>query len=293
MSAVSQRPAATADHAAAFADLARLLHAASSPQATLELICRAAVFVVPGADHASITVAVDDRFVTAAGSDPATGTVDEFQLELMQGPSLDAITALDVVVCHDVRTDDRWPALQARMDAAGDVRSVLSLRLFLQEDTVGSLNLYSNAPGAFTGEGQAIGAVFAVHAVVAMQAAHDRVKAANLQAALDNSRQIGAAIGIVMARESITADAAFHRLRRASQSSNRKLRDVADDVVFTGQAPPLPRGQETKSDSQPGAFPAVGAQPHEPDDGSWSDYYPGDERNQSSSPHRIPHSVHR
>ncbi len=292
MSAVSQRPAATADHAAAFADLARLLHAASSPQATLELICRAAVFVVPGAEHSSITVAVDDRFVTAACSDSATGTLDEFQFELMQGPSLDAITALDVVVCHDVRTDDRWPALQARMDAAGDVRSVLSLRLFLQEDTVGSLNLYSNAPGAFTGEGQAIGAVFAVHAVVAMQAAHDRVKAANLQAALDNSRQIGAAIGILMARESITADAAFHRLRRASQSSNRKLRDVADDVVFTGQPPPLPRGQEATIDPQPATFPAVPAHQLEPDDG-WSDYYPGDERNQSSSPHQIPPSVHR
>ncbi len=38
MSAVSARPAAPAERSAAFADLARLLHAASSPQATLELV---------------------------------------------------------------------------------------------------------------------------------------------------------------------------------------------------------------------------------------------------------------
>ncbi len=150
---------------------------------------------------------------------------------------------------------------------------------------------------AFAGEGQAVGAVFAVHAAVAMQAAQDRFKAANLQAALDNSRQIGAAVGILMARECITADADFDRLRRASQNGDRKLRDVADDVVFTGQAPPLPGGgQEAKTDPQPitgrRAVAPRSTGPAEADN-QWSDYYPGDERNRRSSPHPIPRSAHR
>ncbi len=234
MSAVSARPAATVDQAAAFADLARLLQAASGPQATLELVCRAAVFVVPGAQHASITTTDDDRLWTAACTDPDARAWDQVQYEVRQGPCLDALTAADVVVCQDVGTDGRWPALQARMDAAGGVCSVLSVRLFLQQDTLGSLTLYSAEPAAFTGEGYAVAAVFAVHAAVAIEAARDRFKAANLQTALDSSRQIGAAVGILMARENLTDDAAFQRLRRASQNGNRKLRDVADDVVFTG-----------------------------------------------------------
>ncbi|MDI1290532.1 MAG: response regulator, partial [bacterium] len=59
-------------------------------------------------------------------------------------------------------------------------------------------------------------------------------RAANLQRALGSNRVIGTALGILMANERISADEAFVRLREASQTSNRKLRDVADDVVFTG-----------------------------------------------------------
>ncbi len=67
---------------------------------------------------------------------------------------------------------------------------------------------------------------------VVLDEADDR--AANLQKALGTNRVIGTALGILMIQERITADEAFTRLREASQVSNRKLRDVADDVVFTG-----------------------------------------------------------
>jgi hypothetical protein len=63
-------------------------------------------------------------------------------------------------------------------------------------------------------------------------------QAANLQVALLTSRQIGAAIGILMAAHRVTEDAAFGMLRRASQGSHRKLRDVAEDVIDTGWLDP-------------------------------------------------------
>ncbi len=69
----------TVDQAPGFADLARLLHSAPTPQATLELICRAAVFVLPGAEHASITVAV------ATGSLPPPAAIPP--PEPLTGPS--------------------------------------------------------------------------------------------------------------------------------------------------------------------------------------------------------------
>lgn len=56
----------------------------------------------------------------------------------------------------------------------------------------------------------------------------------HLKAALQSNRRIGIAIGIVMSQHRITDEAAFLALRRASQSSNRKLRDVAEDVIYAG-----------------------------------------------------------
>jgi DNA-binding response OmpR family regulator len=62
-------------------------------------------------------------------------------------------------------------------------------------------------------------------------------EAANLRVALSSNRQIGAALGIIMQRYQIDSDESFARLRSTSQRLNRKLRDVADDVVHTGDLP--------------------------------------------------------
>lgn len=66
----------------------------------------------------------------------------------------------------------------------------------------------------------------------ALSRAEDQV--ANLRTALASNRQIGAAIGVIMATERVTHEEAFDRLREASQRTHRKLRDLADDVLYTG-----------------------------------------------------------
>jgi AmiR/NasT family two-component response regulator len=62
--------------------------------------------------------------------------------------------------------------------------------------------------------------------------AHDKI--ANLESALKTGRRIGIAIGIVMSRFKVRDEAAFEMLRTASQRQNRKLRDVAEDVILAG-----------------------------------------------------------
>jgi DNA-binding response OmpR family regulator/two-component sensor histidine kinase len=57
---------------------------------------------------------------------------------------------------------------------------------------------------------------------------------ANLETALTSNRRIGAAIGVLMASRRVTSQEAFALLRRVSNESNCKLRDVADRVVLTG-----------------------------------------------------------
>lgn len=61
---------------------------------------------------------------------------------------------------------------------------------------------------------------------------------ANLEVALRSSRTIGAAIGILMANHHLREEEAFQMLRKTSMDSNMKLRDLAAEVVQTGDVSP-------------------------------------------------------
>jgi len=56
----------------------------------------------------------------------------------------------------------------------------------------------------------------------------------NLRQALVTNRRIGMAMGILMARARLTEEQAFDRLRQVSQQRNVKLRDLAEQVIYTG-----------------------------------------------------------
>lgn len=69
------------------------------------------------------------------------------------------------------------------------------------------------------------------------QAVRDRADIDNLHTALNTARCIGAAVGVVMATNKLTEQAAFELLRHRSQNTNHKLRDIARYVVRTGALP--------------------------------------------------------
>lgn len=80
-------------------------------------------------------------------------------------------------------------------------------------------------------------------------------RAANLEEALATNREIGQAIGILMANLHLTAEQAFEQLRTASQHTHRKLREIAADVAETGVltlAPELVRAQAKSGPSSDG-----------------------------------------
>jgi DNA-binding response OmpR family regulator len=58
-----------------------------------------------------------------------------------------------------------------------------------------------------------------------------------LRQALQSNRTIGTAVGIVMARYRLDRERAFQVLVRTSQQGNRKLHDIATEVVRTGSLP--------------------------------------------------------
>jgi ANTAR domain len=65
-----------------------------------------------------------------------------------------------------------------------------------------------------------------------------RVAAPPSQEVERSNRRISMAMGILMCGRDIDEDQAFSYLRRVSQESNRKLRDVAEDVIQYRRLPP-------------------------------------------------------
>ncbi len=229
------------DLAVVFADIARQLQTEDSPEKVQQQITRAAVDTVQGCDHAAISlVRRHGGIETVAATDDVPPRVDAIQYEVGQGPCVDAIDEQDTYLIDDLAADQRWPSFSHRAAEETGVRSMLSLRLFVDTDTIGALNLYSRKADAFDEHACAVGAVLAAHAAIAVQAARDRARAEQLEQAVQSNREIGMALGVIMARGRLTREEAFAVLRRASQHLNRKLRDVATEVVDTGQLPEPP-----------------------------------------------------
>lgn len=65
----------------------------------------------------------------------------------------------------------------------------------------------------------------------------DRGEIAQLQHALASNRTIGVAIGILVERYQLTPEAAFAFLSRHSQRTNRKVYDLAEELIATGNMP--------------------------------------------------------
>ncbi len=148
-----------------------------------------AVATIEGCDHAGITVIDGSEFRTPAATGEVPRQVDRIQYSTGQGPCLDAIREHRRFVTDDLLAEQRWPLFSARTVAETGVRSMLSFRLFLEQDTLGSLNLYSTQRAAFGPDSQAVGAVFASHAALAMSAAQEHERVQSMTEDLRLSRQ--------------------------------------------------------------------------------------------------------
>lgn len=226
------------DLAKEFAALGADLHGDAENDAALQRMMQLAVKHLPGCSWASITVISQYGGRTLASSDPVAEAADRLQYQVDQGPCLQAAADEHSYLLFDVEHEQRWPDYAQALMRQTPVRSVLSFDLAGQERA--ALNLYGAAAGCFDDEDVQFGAVFAAHTTTALAIYRAEEHAANLKIALASNRQIGIAIGILMAYHRVTQDEAFGLLRTASQHLHVKLRDIAQDVAETGALPDLP-----------------------------------------------------
>lgn len=231
----AEAPADSLLQADVFARLAVELHNAVGVEETVETVVHFALQAL-GCSHAGVALYTRGGQPEAPTvTDPVVAEIYQYQLDNQDGPMTLSMRERVPVLVRDTACDDRWPAWSARVRDLG-VRSVLDIPLTLgsNSSTVGVLALYSRLPDGFSADDQAIAHILARHASIAVATArHEETMAA----AIDARKLVGQAIGILMERFAVDADRAFAILRRYSQDTNTKLRDVAQQLIDTRNLP--------------------------------------------------------
>jgi GAF domain-containing protein len=249
--ASSEKPQ-PANAAEALARLGRLSLRELSMESLLQTVADLAKTVMPGNPEASVTLLVKDRPSTVASTGQLAVDLDETQYDRGHGPCLHAARTGELTEIADTRTEDRWADYSRRAAEAGNFSS-LSIPLAIDEDeqVSGALNLYAREPDAFDESSRSAARAFGPYAAVAAANMHAyqsaRGMANNLQAALESRAVIDQAKGILIERHKLTPDQAFQLLAQVSMKGNRKLRDVADHLVHTGELPLSPRSDGGRS----------------------------------------------
>jgi hypothetical protein len=203
--------------------LAGLLRVAEATRTVLEV------------DGAGLTLVHADgppRWVAA--TDAAMELLAQVQHDFGEGPYLQAYTQDRAVVVQDLGAAPVWVRLAA---VVGQLRvlAVLSVPIRLASQPVGTLDVYSTQPRAWTthelegaGEFAAVAGEL-VHTSVAL--ASRELEVAQLRQALTSRIWIEQAKGVLAATGGTDPEVAFQQLRARARASSRKLADVAQEVV--------------------------------------------------------------
>jgi GAF domain-containing protein len=221
-----------ATSADAFARLAIELHDAPGVEETIDAVVQFALQAVSCTYAGAALYARGSQPEIAAVTDPVVADVYDLQIKSQTGPLVTALRDRTTILIRDTLTDDRWPEWSASVAALG-VRSVLDVPLATGNEspsTVGVLGLYSTDPDAFSQDDDAIAHILARHAAVAVASARHEETMAQ---AVDARKLVGQAMGILMERFDVDGDRAFAILKRYSQDTNTKLRDVAQQLIDT------------------------------------------------------------
>jgi transcriptional regulator with GAF, ATPase, and Fis domain len=218
--------------AESFSGLARLVYDGESYPVIFEHLCRTAVEVVPGCDHACVTtLAAGQPPKLEATTDDVAARADRLEWETGEGPCVDAILTQRFEWDADLSHRPTWPRFAKRLLEETPVRGMIGYRITVGDRKLGALNLMSDTPAALTQDSADVGAILAAFASVAMTAAVQRDEAASLREGIVSNREIGNAVGLLMATHHVSDTDAFDRLRRASSRLNVRLAEIARRLV--------------------------------------------------------------
>lgn len=169
-------------------------------------------------------------------SDNVSAVIEELQYALGEGPCVDAYRQGRPVFEADLAhpATPRWLAFAGPAVAAG-AQAVFGFPLQVGAVRLGALNLYCDRPGSLNDEQHANALVMAdvaAQAVVLLQAGAPPGKlAAELEAGADFHYVVHQAAGMIAAQLNIGVGQALVRLRAYAFGNDRRLAEVAEEVV--------------------------------------------------------------
>jgi hypothetical protein len=194
------------------------------------------VLEVDGAGLTLIHADGPPRWVAA--TDAAMELLAQVQHDFGEGPYLQAFAQDRAVVVQDLGAAPIWIRLAA---VVGQLRvlAVLSVPIRLAAQPVGTLDVYSSQPRAWTthelegaGEFAAVASELVNNGVAL---GHQQLEVAQLRQALTSRIWIEQAKGVLGTTQGVSPEEAFQLLRARARSSSRKLAEVAQEVVQDAQ----------------------------------------------------------
>jgi hypothetical protein len=182
----------------------------------------------------AVTVKVRRKPSTAAGSSSRAVELDQLEQAVGDGPCIKALRDMAPVVIDDVASDSRWPELARKFADAG-VYSSLGVPLEISNGASAALNFFASKPNVFTPNvyDKAVGFAAAAHSTlllsVRINSAEERAE--DLEAAMESRTAINLACGVIMAQNRCSQAEAMEILTKVSSNRNRKLRDVATELI--------------------------------------------------------------
>ena len=198
-------------------------------------LAAAAVSEAAGSDvECAVTVKVRRKPNTAAGSSQRAVELDHLEQAIGDGPCITALREMSPVIIDDVSADLRWPELNRKFAEMG-VNSSLGVPLDISGDASAALNFFASDPGAFTANvyEKAVGFAAAAHntLTLSVRLGTAEQRAEDLEAALHSRTAINLACGVIMAQNRCSQAEAMDILTKVSSNRNRKLRDVATELI--------------------------------------------------------------
>jgi GAF domain-containing protein len=190
-------------------------------------------------DGAGLTLVHEDgppRWVAA--TDAAMELLEHVQHDVGEGPYLQAFAQDRAISIQDLQAAPAWTRIAAVVGQL-HVAGVLSVPVRLAGQPVGTLDVYSTQPRPWTArELEAVAEFAAVAAelvTAGVELANRELEVAQLRQALTNRVWIEQAKGVLAATRGTGPDAAFQQLRATARATNRKLAEVAQEVVQDAQ----------------------------------------------------------
>lgn len=186
---------------------------------------------------AGLILVVDDELRLMASSSETMKTLELFELQSDEGPCMDCYRAGSAIVNLDLASTEareRWPRFVPEALDAG-FRSAHAVPMRLRGTILGALNMFRVDAGRLSADDVAAAQAFADIATIAILQNRASVRAQilneQLNRALTSRIIIEQAKGVLAERGSLQMDEAFGRLRRYARDHNRRLVDVAQDVI--------------------------------------------------------------